>query len=1569
MRPGDANGTLSTAESYTKSLRYNLMKRLFTFAIVALIAAMAFAQSQQAQRRVAYTTVQHAMHVGQLGPKAQAEMLAKAQAANEVGQTRLARATNPAAGYQQLTLTDNVLAGAKVGRTAPTAPYKAPAKVTETDGNLTITKDAHGIITNVEGVEPQFYTRANTGVAYYSSNGSMAMTAQSGNATIIMDGNNVYMLNPITRYTQGTWVKGVKNGNTITVATKQPLAWNTQYGTTISLRWGVITAASKINNADSYADVFTFTINGDVITLEGTQAYDQTGDAYFMGAFWDDDDTTLGYGDAESVLTLNSGYTPPSTTLVVPPAGVTAEGWYLNGSNVTASGESPIKNQAVNVAFDGNDVYVQGIFEYFPNAWVKGTKNGNVYEFGNFQFIGTYSTNNIWMVGVNGITGDMLAPKATYDSAKKTLTFNCDLLANAADDRVYYLSWVGDPVLSADEVVYEEPILNTQTATLPYVNSFDTPEEQAQVAIYDANNDGKTFSFDTDTKTNSTVGKYTYNSSSAADDYLVFPAVPLEVGKKYIISVDARANSSTYDERVAVICGKESKISAMTTTVIEPTTVVGTEYVTLTNGEFSVSEAGMYSFAIKACSDKDKFYLYVDNFSIKEANLNAPVAPADVVVTPDATGANKATVTLTAPNKNLAGNNLTGVLDMVIAVDGVDVVTKQVTAGAAVSEEITVEAPGTYKVVVKFSCAAGVTDPVTVSAYIGVDVPTEPDNFELQDKNTSVGMSWTAPQEGVNGAPFFPEDLVYNIYPVEMMEFLGMVFPMIDYDNPYATGISGTSYDLEYNTNEGEQAYTFFGLAAENAAGEGEGIYKAMLTGAPYTLPVKESLAGGSLGYWWGSDCDNNNYYLDGGLYAGDNASDDDGFCLEFQGMTEGWAFLKSGKIALAGAANPVYQFDAVKTLGTVTLDVYVETSEGQTKLQTIDPTDEYATYTVSLADYKDAVWVSVILYANFEGYASGTGDPIAIVDIDNIKVVNLLDHNLAVTSLNAPARVNVGTDLVATATVENQGSLDVAAADYTVKFTVNGEVTVLEGVDLAANASAEFTYTLPTSVASAESYAIKAEAVYAADEDQANNTSAEVTVKVAFPNYPTVANLTAEVEGKTVNLAWDEPDLENIAPEPVTDDFESYAPGVSVAIGEWTLVDVDQSPMGGIQGMDIPNLTPGTTVGSFFVMNQDVVAGNDLFAGNSGVQYLSTMFAYDGETYNNDWLISPALSGEAQTISFFAKTYTAQYGAEKINVLYSTTDTNLASFVALNDAVVNVPDTWTEYTYDLPAGAKYFAIQCVSEQAFMLFVDDITYIPAVGATADLEIVGYNVYCDGVKVNEEPVAETSYVATDLAANTTYTYAVSVVYTQGESKAEAVEATIAADLVTIEPNVYYNLQILDTDLYLSAGWQDNNRQVNTLEKDEEGYAQAFMFVPVADKDDVYNIVANDGKTIYASGGWDCFWNDEATEANLADAAYQFSVEPQYGYIYIKTKNGYIGSDGIWNWSKVWTDKGTDKAVKFSPIKRDDITSGINAIEAEEDAVYYNMQGVRLANPAIGQPCIRVANGKAVKVIIR
>lgn len=56
----------------------------------------------------------------------------------------------------------------------------------------------------------------------------------------------------------------------------------------------------------------------------------------------------------------------------------------------------------------------------------------------------------------------------------------------------------------------------------------------------------------------------------------------------------------------------------------------------------------------------------------------------------------------------------------------------------------------------------------------------------------------------------------------------------------------------------------------------------------------------------------------------------------------------------------------------------------------------------------------------------------------------------------------------------------------------------------------------------------------------------------------------------------------------------------------------------------------------------------------------------------NNDWLISPELSGKAQTISFYEKAPqcdNANYGAEDFYVAYSTTDKASNHFTKIYDA------------------------------------------------------------------------------------------------------------------------------------------------------------------------------------------------------------------------------------------------------------------------------------------------------------
>lgn len=1305
-------------------------------------------------------------------------------------------------------------------------PYKSTVrKATTQEGNVTVTTDENGIITDVTGVEPKMYQRATSGTAYYSSNSQMAMATQSGMVTIIEDGDNVYIKNPICKYTTGAWVKGTKNGDTITVAAHQPLTYNSNYSTTISLRWGVITAAGNIANADDHAEGFKFSVDGNVLTLEGTTAYDQTvtADAYYMGAFWDDDNTATGYGDAETVLTYDEGYVPPSTELVTLPAGTEYTGWYMNGTSVTSSSETPIKNQSVNVAIVGNDVYVQGISAEFPAAWVKGTMDGNTIKFDQFQYVGKYSAYDCWFVGINPATGEMKDAMATYDAAAKTITFADDVIINAAADRVYYLDWFADVVISAEEKVFEEPTLTDLTATLPYTNTFDTEEEQAQVAIYDANDDESTFTFYTHTTTKSMTARYRYNTSNAADDYLVFPGVEMKAGTTYKIALDAAAYGPSYPERLEVVAGKVAKASQLTISVIPATVVDTQDFVTLSNDEFTVEEDGTYYIAVHAISDKDEFYLYVDNFSISKLDAAAPANIADLAAVADAEGANKATVTFTVPAQTVAGESLTEDINVVVKREGEEIYSGVKAAGeSVVVNDNDVPAAGYYVYSVAVSYGEHVGNPAEVKVYIGYDTPGTVNNLTIADKSGAVALAWEAPTGGAEGYIVNPADYTYNVYPVGMMEFLGMTFPVTDFDNPYATGLKETSATVEFNTNEGEHTFTYFAVTTENTTGEGLDEYAAVVTGAPFEMPVFESAAGGSLSYWWGTAKDRNNQSLSGGLSIGTNASDDDGYCFQMAAKTMGWINLQSGKIALAGTVNPTLTFDYCADSDN-TLTVSVITPDGEKEIATLTAGAEYASAKVSLVEFANEDWVRVI----FTGTFSAANN----LYLDNICVYNMLDNNLVAKSIKATSSVLAGDSVTVTVEVENQGSIAVEAGAYTVDLYCNdAKVKTLQGTALESNAKTTFEFVEATDVMTPEELLWNAVVVFEADGDLSNNTTATVKTRIKTNSYPAIADLAGTQVDNNVNLTWSEPDMSAAPAEPVTDDFESYESFALNNAGDWTFVDVDGSKTYSIDGMTFPN---GGSEMAYIVLDNSGDDFNQSFDAHSGNKYMASFAAVNGP--NDDWMISPELDGTAQTVSFFAKTYTDTYGAESFEFYYSTTGKEITDFVKVA-AVAAVPTDWTEYSYDVPAGAKYFAIRCTSNDRFIFLVDDVTYVPAGEYAADLALVGYNVYRDGVKLNAEPVEETKYTDENVADGE-HSYVVTVVYDKGESK--------VSNVVTINVGTVTGI---DGVAAKAAKVSVNNKTITV-----ENAAGKNVTICTVDGKAIYNATSTNAASVRVEGG--------------------------------------------------------------------------------------------------------------------
>ena len=80
---------------------------------------------------------------------------------------------------------------------------------------------------------------------------------------------------------------------------------------------------------------------------------------------------------------------------------------------------------------------------------------------------------------------------------------------------------------------------------------------------------------------------------------------------------------------------------------------------------------------------------------------------------------------------------------------------------------------------------------------------------------------------------------------------------------------------------------------------------------------------------------------------------------------------------------------------------------------------------------------------------------------------------------------------------------------------------------------------------------------------------------------------------------------------------------------------------------------------------------------------------------------------------SFWARSATSSYGLERFRVgVYGNTDGTFASYLAGSATTyVEAPTSWTQYTYDLSAYVGQtikLAINCVSEDAFAFFIDDV---------------------------------------------------------------------------------------------------------------------------------------------------------------------------------------------------------------------------------------------------------------------
>lgn len=178
---------------------------------------------------------------------------------------------------------------------------------------------------------------------------------------------------------------------------------------------------------------------------------------------------------------------------------------------------------------------------------------------------------------------------------------------------------------------------------------------------------------------------------------------------------------------------------------------------------------------------------------------------------------------------------------------------------------------------------------------------------------------------------------------------------------------------------------------------------------------------------------------------------------------------------------------------------------------------------------------------------------------------------------------------------------------------------------------------------------------------------------------------------------------------------FEGCAP-FSQVIANWQNLDLDGSPTWQWASTDFPHEGEALAWLSF-VPSQTVPPATHVQT-HSGSAMLVSMSSTTPPS--NDWLISGLIHpGTSPELTFWARSHTAEYGLERLRVLVSSTNTLPASFTALSPGnFLSVPAAWTEYSYDLSpwqGQSIYLAWQCLSWDAFALYLDDIVVTGAGG--------------------------------------------------------------------------------------------------------------------------------------------------------------------------------------------------------------------------------------------------------------
>ncbi len=891
--------------------------------------------------------------------------------------------------------------------------------------------------------------------------------------------------------------------------------------------------------------------------------------------------------------------------------------------------------------------------------------------------------------------------------------------------------------------------------TIP-LGSMDAPlnmdmTKQANFDIHtvlDSNEDDCTWCF------SGSNTRYAGGAYLDADDWLFSPAVRLTAGLTYKFTAVLAPSSNQYEERFEIRYGREATAEGMTVEVVAPTVLKGA-----TNKTFETyitpSVTATYHIGFHAISDISKRDILLKSYTFEEAIFpSAPEAITGLSVKRNPLDNFKTDISFTAPVKTIDGSDLSGDVTVKVYRNDASEAVKTVTVAPGNStsfQDDGITESGTYIYTLVPENAAGETGKKSeASVFIGLSKPANVTGIVGYTDGNTIKLSWDPVTLDVDGAPIAPGNITYNVWAANAQ---GVLTEIVN-NEP----LTETHFEIE-TAERDFQTLVVYGVGAVNVDLKGKAVGTTVAVGPAYGMPVEYGGAESSY------------YYILSGIGSGSlfygsyeqlgvmPFGGDDYYAIQHTTMN-GRKSIVTGKIEISGD-NPVVVFRSYKVdeKDPNETEVAVFCDGVLTPLATFSNADydalKWNKMQVSLADFKDKE-VQIYISSICRGYAYSL--------YDEIQICEEVKYDLQA-RISGPMIVEAGEEFDINVAVLNDGSYD--ASSYVVDFYRNGEVVDSRNCKygLAAGDEETITFKQTVGVNDGENIEYKAVVVFDQDEMPGNNETKTLTVKRRKVVMPVVTGVSGDKTADGNTLTWDAIDLSAAHPVRITEDFESGDP-FSFEFEGWTFCDRDNKPVAGFTGISFPGIISGETACSFFVFDNSGEQFDEGFNTTSGTKFLASLY-HDDLSATDHWAISPLLTGEKQMITFYGCSYHPSY-PEYIEIWYTDQDSvDPDDYVLMEElGTMRVPVAYTLCEVYLPAGTKHFAIRSCAADAAMLMIDDVTY--SILKKFDNTLLGYNVYCDGVKLNDAPLAQPTYNHVPGDDNG-HTYHVTAVYDNGESE--------------------------------------------------------------------------------------------------------------------------------------------------------------------------------------------------------